>query len=173
MPRFYLSEKEVNDLVAYAADEWLDPDLQDAEAKQPAPPADTPEVIARGAALYDEMSCAGCHDLNGQAFAQTAPDLTFEGSKAVHDLDFGDLQAGAPEVRHTLPDFLFTKLKSPLAMVSRFHFGAGVDRATALWRNLRPAAMFAQSATLPEGTEQSRLEWILAKAQEQESWAVT
>jgi cytochrome c551/c552 len=35
-----------------------------------------------------------------------------------------------------------------------------------LWKNLQPAALFSQSASLPEGSDDDRLAWILARVQE-------
>jgi mono/diheme cytochrome c family protein len=162
MPRYYLSDKEVADLTQYAIEEWVDFDLEDAEKKEPPIPPDSKELVEQGKSLYAELSCAGCHDLPGQESRQTGPDLTFEGSKAVHDLDFGEA-----EVRRTLPDFLYTKLKSPKVLSSRFRIPLGEDYAAALWKNLQPAAMFSKAAPLPEGSEASRVAWILAKAQAQ------
>ena len=80
----------------------------------------------------------------------------------MHDLDFGEAK-----VQRTLPDFLYTKLKSPKALSSRFRLPLGEDAAAALWKNLQPAALFSESASLPEGSEDDRLAWILARAQEQ------
>ncbi|MGA2033508.1 MAG: c-type cytochrome [Thermoguttaceae bacterium] len=107
MPRFYLSEKEVTDLTQYAVEEWVDYE-QDAEKKQPATSPDEPALVEQGKNLYAELACSGCHDLTEQKSQPTGPDLTYEGSKAVHDLDFG-----AAEVRRTVPDFLYAKLKTP------------------------------------------------------------
>ncbi len=106
------------------------------------------------------MNCAGCHDLTGEATELSAPDLTFEGSKRAHDLDFG-----AVDVRHTLPDFLYTKLRAPRSLKSDFQLPLGEDPAAALWKNLQPAALFSKSAALPEGSAAKRLAWILQQVQ--------
>ena len=162
MPRFHFSDQEVADLAQFAVEEWVDFDLQDAEKKEPSPPPDSPQRIEQGKLLYAELACAGCHDLTGEKTKPAGPDLTYEGSKPVHDLDFGEAK-----VKRTLPDFLYTKLKSPKALSSSFRLHLGEDAAAALWKNLQPAALFSQSASLPEGSEDDRLAWILARVQEQ------
>jgi len=162
MPRFYLTDQEVADLATYAAEEWVDFDLQDAEKKEPKLPPDSPALVEQGKDLFVELNCSGCHDLTGQKSKQAGPDLTFEGSKAVHDLDFGD----AP-VRHTIPDFLFSKLKSPKSLASHFRLPLGEDYAAAIWKNLQPVSLFSKSAKLPEGSAEDRMRWILARAKEQ------
>ena len=161
MPRFHFSDQEVADLAQFAVEEWVDLDLQDAEKKEPRPSPDSPKRIEQGKLLYAELACAGCHDLTGEKTNPAGPDLTYEGSKPVHDLDFGEAK-----VKRTLPDFLYTKLKSPKALSSSFRLHLGEDAATALWKNLQPAALFSQSASLPEGSEDDRLAWILARVQE-------
>ena len=106
MPSYNLSgseelNKKALDLSQFAMEEWLDYELLDAEEQEPNAPADTEELIEQGRMLYGELGCAGCHDLAGEPTQPPGPDLTFIGSKPVHDLDFGDA-----EVPHTLPDFL-------------------------------------------------------------------
>src|SRR5208337_1819061 len=149
-----------------AAEEWVDFDLVDAEKKEPKRSADSPALVEQGKNLFTELNCSGCHDLTGQKSKQAGPDLTFEGSKAVHDLDFGD----AP-VRHTIPDFLYSKLKSPKSLASHFRLPLGEDYAAAIWKNLQPVALFSKSAKLREEwaevSAKDRLAWILAKAKEQ------
>ena len=116
--------------------------------KSPARPRIRRELIEQGKLLYAELACAGCHDLTGEKTKPAGPDLTYEGSKPVHDLDFGEAK-----VKRTLPDFLYTKLKSPKALSSSFRLHLGEDAAAALWKNLQPAALFSQSASLPEGSD--------------------
>ena len=129
MPRFYFSDQEVADLAQYAIEEWVDLDLAEAEKKEPAAPPDSPPLIAMGNRLFGELSCAGCHDLTNKQVRPAGPDLTFIGSKPVHDLDFGEAK-----VNRTLPDFLFTKLKSPKSLGTRFRLHLGEDAASACGR---------------------------------------
>ena len=96
---------------------------------------------------FGESLLAACHDLTEQKTKPTGPDLTFIGSKSVHDLDFGEAK-----VNRTLPDFLFTKLKLPKSLSSRFRLHFGEDAPTALWKNLQPAAMFSAIGVVAEGS---------------------
>ena len=112
MPGYNFSDKQALDLSQFASEEWVDFDLLEAEEKQPEPPPATPQQIHQGKLLYAELGCAGCHELSGQRAKRDAPDLTFIGSTPVHQLAFGDAK-----VRHTVPDFLYTKLKSPASLV--------------------------------------------------------
>ena len=171
MPTYNLSgsedlNKKALDLSQFAMEEWLDYELLDAEEQEPNAPADTEELIEQGRLLYGELGCAGCHDLTGEPTQPPGPDLTFIGSKPVHDLDFGDA-----EVPHTLPDFLYTKLTSPKELSSEYRLPLGEDPAAAIWKNLQPKAMFSDSVQLPElsdeRTASDRLAWILGRIQEQ------
>jgi mono/diheme cytochrome c family protein len=161
MPRFHFSEQAARDLAQYAVEEWTDVELEEAEKKEPAAPPDTPELIGRGKELYAELNCTGCHELAGESAKSTAPDLTFIGSKPAHSLDFGDAK-----VRHTLPDYLFTKVKTPRSLASDFRVPPGEDPSVALWKNLQPAALFSKAASLPPPEKTDRLAWILGKVQE-------
>ena len=96
-------------------EEWVDLDLQDEQAKQPEPPPDSPDRIRQGKLLFKELGCAGCHDLTSEDTKLAGPDLSFIGSRPVHELDFGNAK-----IRHALPDFLYTKLKSPECVPARF-----------------------------------------------------
>jgi mono/diheme cytochrome c family protein len=162
MPRYHLSDQAVQDLAQFAMEEWVDADLRDAERREPAPPPDTAQVKKQGELLYAELACAGCHDLTGKKTELGAPDLTFIGSKPVHDLDFG----GA-EVPRTLPDFLYTKLRTPRALASDFRLPLGEEPAVALWKNLQPTALYSGAAALPDGSDSERTGWILARVQEE------
>ena len=159
MPGYHFSEKEALDLSQFAMEEWTDYDLSDAEEKEPEPPKGTPEQIRQGKQLYVELGCAGCHRLKGMEAKPTAPELTFIGSTPVHQLNFGDAK-----VRHTVPDFLYTKLKSPKSLHHRFVLPSRKKVAPTIWEGLRPAAIFSKSSTLPNGSDSEQLAWILKQA---------
>ena len=161
MPRFHFSDKAAADLTQYASEEWTDVDLEAAEKKEPAPLPDTPAMIQEGKELFSELNCAGCHDLTGEETKPAGPDLTYIGSKPVHSLDFGDAK-----VQHTRPDYLYTKVKAPRSLTSKFHLSPGEDPAVAIWKNLQPTALFSKAAPLPDAPLADRLAWILGKAQE-------
>jgi len=160
MPRFHFSDQKAADLAAFADEEWVDLDLADAEEAAPQLPASTPEQIEVGKRLFVELDCAGCHQLTNNDRRPDAPDLTYIGSTPPHQLTFGEAL-----IRHTLPDYLFTKLKQPRSLRHAFHLPPGESPSEAIWKNLRPAAVFSGRAKLPEGPEGERLKWILAQTQ--------
>lgn len=161
MPGYHFSEKEALDLSQFAVEEWTDYDLLDAEEAQPELPAATPEQTAQGKALYAELDCAGCHELKGTKATPDAPDLTFIGSTPAHQLSFGDAK-----VRRSVPDFLYTKLKSPKLLHHRFKLPAEEDPSAAIWENLKPAALFSAARSLPDDSESKRLAWILEQVKQ-------
>jgi cytochrome c1 len=75
----------------------------------------TPEQVAHGKALVSEYGCASCHEIGDLKKPENfAPELTRVGSKAVSQLVF------LPGMQHTLPDYLYNKIKQPRA------FGQGL-----------------------------------------------
>jgi len=161
MPRFHFSDKEVVDLAQYVSEEWVDYDLLDAEDEQPEPPAATAEQIETGRRLFAELDCAGCHLLTAEDAKPDSPDLTYIGSTLVHQLAFGEAK-----VRHTLPDFFYTKLKAPRSLHHAFKLPPNEAPSEALWRSLRPISIFSEASGLPKGSENERLAWILQQAQQ-------
>jgi mono/diheme cytochrome c family protein len=110
MPGYKFDDQQAADLAQFMLEEWVDLDLQDEQAKEPAPPPDSPTLIQQGKRLFNELGCAGCHDLSSGDAKLAGPDLSHIGSKLVHELDFGN-----STIRRTLADFLYTKLRSPRA----------------------------------------------------------
>ena len=161
MPGYNFTDKQAADLAQFMMEDWVDLDLQDEQAKQPEPSPDSPDRIRQGKLLFKELGCAGCHDLTPEDTRLAGPDLSFIGSRPVHELDFGNAK-----IRHTLPDFLYTKLKSPKAFRRDFALPTWQKPAVALWQNLRPTAQFSDSTPLPEGSESQQLQWILEKVQQ-------
>ncbi len=161
MPHFNFSDEDILNLAQFITEDWRDFDLFDADEAVPEPPHDSPELIEQGRLLFDEFHCSACHDLTGEVSKPAGPDLTFVGSKRVHDLDFGNVA-----VRHTLPDFFYTKLRAPRSLTSGFQLPlAETDPAKTLWKNMQPSALFSKSAALPKGSVSQRLAWILQRAQ--------
>jgi cytochrome c2/Tfp pilus assembly protein PilV len=161
MPRYNFTDQQAADLADYAYTEWVDADLADAEKKLPEPPATTPEQIAAGKRLFSELDCTGCHDLTASDKRPDAPDLTSIGNTPLHLLTFGD----AP-IRHTRPDYLFTKLQHPRSLHHAFRLPPGETPSEAIWQGLRPMAMFSAAEKLPDRPEGERLAWILQQAQQ-------
>ncbi|MFQ5734493.1 MAG: c-type cytochrome, partial [Planctomycetaceae bacterium] len=161
MPRYHFSDKETRDLMEFALEEWIDFDLLDAEEKEPKRPPDSSRKIEQGRKLFVELGCIGCHDLKGVQAKPTAPDLSYIGSRRVHTLEFGNAK-----VRRSLPDFLFTKLKSPHDLRRDFHLSGKQDPAETIWKHLHPLAMFSATAKLPGGSDSEQLAWILRQVQQ-------
>jgi cytochrome c1 len=77
--------------------------------------AASPEQIAHGKSLVSEYGCTSCHEIGDLKKAENfAPELTRIGSKPISQLVF------LPGMQHSLPDYLFNKIKQPRA------FGAGL-----------------------------------------------
>jgi mono/diheme cytochrome c family protein len=161
MPGFNFTKSQAADLAQFMLEEWVDLDLQDEQAKQPEPQPDSPDRIQQGKLLFNELGCASCHDLSSDDTKLAGPDLSFIGSRAVHELDFGNAK-----VRHALPDFFYTKLKSPGAFRRDFALPIWQKPAVALWQNLRPTAQFSNSNPLPEGSDSERLQWVLERVKQ-------
>jgi mono/diheme cytochrome c family protein len=161
MPGYHFTDNEAADLAQFAMEEWVDLDTQDTPVEEPESPSDSPAHVERGKLLFNELGCAGCHHLNRDDVKLAGPDLRSISGKAAHELDFGHA-----EVRHTLPDYLYTKLKSPKAFRRDYQLSNWEPPAVAIWQNLRPAALFSDSTNLPDGAPSTQLEWILARTQE-------
>jgi cytochrome c2 len=161
MPHYPFSEKNRADLVQFAMDEWAGGEQADADATESPETADTPERVQRGKRLFNELGCAGCHDLSADDARLAGPELTSIASKSPHEFDFGDAT-----MRRTLPNFLFAKLQSPKAFSRDFQIPGWQTPATAVWQNLRPAALFADSTPLIDGSQTEQLAWILRRTQE-------
>jgi cytochrome c1 len=75
----------------------------------------TPEQITHGKRLVADYGCASCHEIAGIKKPENfAPELSRIGSKPVTQLVF------LPDMQHTLPDYIATKIKQPRA------FGKGL-----------------------------------------------
>jgi mono/diheme cytochrome c family protein len=68
----------------------------------------TPQQIAHGRTLVTERGCASCHEVNGIKKPDNfAPELSVVGSESLAKIVF------APDVPHTLPDYLQAKIRQP------------------------------------------------------------
>ncbi len=105
MPHYRFSDREVGLLSGFLMGK-TDSDLLANVHLDPA----TPEQIEHGKRLVNEYGCASCHVINGIKRPETfAPELTKIGSKPVNQLAF------APDVPHTLYDFIEAKIRQPRA----------------------------------------------------------
>jgi cytochrome c551/c552 len=104
MPRFRFSETDLAAVVAYMTSEFVDYDTQ-----EPPPHMPDPGFYEKGLALLKKYNCTGCHDLGSMKKGEEmGPELTTVGSKSLYEIDFGKT-----EIAHSLPAYLFTKVKHP------------------------------------------------------------
>ena len=109
MPRYRLSEKDLEAVVAYIQSEFVD-----YETEPQAPHTPDPAYYEKGLTLFKKYNCSGCHELGGMKKGEEmGPDLTFVGSKKLYEIDFG-----RADIEQTLPSYLFTKLKEPRVFLS-------------------------------------------------------
>ncbi|HEX9669924.1 MAG TPA: c-type cytochrome [Thermoanaerobaculia bacterium] len=72
--------------------------------------SDRDRLVYLGQQSIAKYGCYGCHDIKGfEDFKPIGTELTEEGSKPVHQFDFGHVH----EVAHTRQDWLETKLERP------------------------------------------------------------
>jgi len=108
MPRYRLKETELEAVTAYIQSEFVDYEMEEL----PAHSLD-PAYYEKGLALFKKYNCSGCHELGGMKKAEEmGPELTAIGDKKLYEIDFGKAS-----VEHTLPLYLFTKLKDPRAFL--------------------------------------------------------
>ena len=104
MPRYRLKENELQAVTAYIQSEFIDYEMEDAPPRSP-----DPAYYEKGLALFKKYNCSGCHELGGMKKAEEmGPELVSIGDKKQYEIDFGKAA-----IEHTLPLYLFTKLKDP------------------------------------------------------------
>ena len=128
MPRYRLKESELNAVTAYMQSEFIDYELEEVH-----PHAPDPAYHEKGLALFKKYNCSGCHELGGMKKAEEmGPELTSIGDKKLYEIDFGkDI------IEHTLPLYLFTKLKDPRVFLAtmkmpKYEFTDEESRAVAV-----------------------------------------
>jgi sulfur oxidation c-type cytochrome SoxX len=104
MPRFRLTNEQVRDLAAYLSTELSDPAGLDLNA---APP--DPARARDGRAVFERRGCYSCHTLEGfPTLPRIAPKLTGVGDRILEPAPLV-----ARGIVATLPNWLFTKVRSP------------------------------------------------------------
>ncbi|MBI4535687.1 MAG: c-type cytochrome, partial [Ignavibacteriae bacterium] len=104
MPRFRFSETDLAAVVAYIESEFVTSDVQELS-----PRTRDPDYFDKGLTVLKKYNCTGCHELGDRKKAdEMGPELTFVGDKSLYQIDFG--RTG---IEHSLPAYLYTKLKSP------------------------------------------------------------
>jgi mono/diheme cytochrome c family protein len=105
MPRYRFDSKQVALLLGFLESK-TEPDFVANVHLDPA----TRQQIEHGKRLVTENGCASCHEINGIKKPENfAPELTRIGSKPLNQLAF------APDVKHTLHDYIGAKIGSPRA----------------------------------------------------------
>ncbi|HEX8798790.1 MAG TPA: c-type cytochrome, partial [Terriglobales bacterium] len=105
MPRYRFDAKQVALLVGFLESK-TEPDFVANVHLDPA----TPQQIEHGKRLVMENGCASCHQITGIKKPENfAPELTRIGSKPLNQLAF------APDVKHTLHDYIGAKIGNPRA----------------------------------------------------------
>lgn len=109
MPRYEFTRQQALDLAAWLLEEMVS---DEPHPRAPAPPA-TPEAVAAGQALFQELGCADCHKRVGLArTGQSAPTLRGFAGRSPELLGFAHLPAGT---NRTLADWIYRKIERPEA----------------------------------------------------------
>ena len=109
MPRFRFADDELRDLAAYLASEYSDPPRGFA-GREGAPDA---ALAAEGRRVFEKRGCYSCHDLEGfPKLARIGPKLSAIGDRVLEPAPLV-----ARGVRATLPNWLFTKVRTPDAVL--------------------------------------------------------
>lgn len=109
MPRFRFRDDEVRDLAAYLATELAEAPEGFAASEDPPDPA----MAGEGRQVFEKRGCYSCHDL--EAFPKAArigPKLA-----AIGDRPLEPAPLEARGIRQTLPNWIFTKLREPEAVL--------------------------------------------------------
>lgn len=103
MPHYRFDSKQIELLMGFLESK-TDSDFLGNSRLDPA----TPAQIEHGKTLVLERGCAACHAINGIKTPDNfAPELTLVGSRPLAKILF------APEVPHTLPDYIAAKIRQP------------------------------------------------------------
>jgi mono/diheme cytochrome c family protein len=106
MPRFRFSDTDLAAVVAYISSEFVDYDASELPPHTP-----DPGFYEKGLGLMKKYNCTGCHELGDiKKGEEMGPELTAVGSKNLYEIDFGETH-----IPHTLPAYLFTKVRHPRA----------------------------------------------------------
>ena len=89
IPQVHLDEADRRDVVAYIKTFSPRFEREEPQPSIPIPPAPdrTPELTARGRALYVEAGCADCHGQGGRGDGPSAPDLTDDWGNPIRPAD--------------------------------------------------------------------------------------
>ena len=110
MPRFRFTDDEVRDVAAYLASEFSEPpEGFDGERRA----ARTRRSPTRAARVFEKRGCYSCHELEGfPKLARIGPKLAAIGDRVLEPAPLV-----ARGIRPTLPNWLFTKVRAPDAVL--------------------------------------------------------
>jgi mono/diheme cytochrome c family protein len=112
MPIFGFSDQEIQDLVTFLSEEYVDLDLDEKKAAQEIQLVGKANK-AQGQELIEKYGCTGCHTkIEGvKDRGEIGLELTSIGSIHISHLDFGDIKV--PLQNRTVPNWLYNKMKNP------------------------------------------------------------
>jgi len=108
MLNFYLSDEEALPLTEFLVT------MKGRRSGEDVSPEENPE-IAQGRKLFRELKCFFCHETEGFAKEDMAPDLTGFGNKHAMDLDFGYVR----DTPCSLRDWTMRKIREPRAFETK------------------------------------------------------
>jgi len=114
MSTFGFSDQEIQDLVTFLTEEYIDPDLQIKTAEKQIKMIEAANVN-RGKELVSQYGCTGCHEIDGvDDQGETGLELTAISDVHRSKINFGVLKASYRD--RTVPNWLFNKMKTPRAV---------------------------------------------------------
>ena len=112
MPIFGFSHDEIQDLVTFISEEYIDLGLSEKVSTQQIQLVQKADKD-RGRKLVEKYGCTGCHtQIKGaKDRGEIGPELTAIGSIHIAHLDFGDITV--PLQNRTVPNWLYNKMLNP------------------------------------------------------------
>jgi mono/diheme cytochrome c family protein len=112
MPIFGFSDENIQDLVTFLVQEYIDLDLDEKEAAREIQLVGKADKV-QGQGLMEKYGCTGCHtkieDVKDRG--EIGLELTSIGSIHIDHLDFGDIKV--PLQNRTVPNWLYNKMLNP------------------------------------------------------------
>lgn len=111
MSDFSFEDRDVEDLVAFLVEEYIDLDMEEASIPEQIKKVNTADY-RRGKELILKYGCIGCHDISGEEDrGETGLELTAISDIHPSKIDFGTLNVILKDF--TIPNWLYNKMKQP------------------------------------------------------------
>ena len=112
MPIFGFSDGDIQDLVTFLVEEYVDLDLDEKQAAQEIQLVGKANKV-QGQELIEKYGCTGCHTKieGAKDRGEIGLELTSIGSIHISHLDIGDVKV--PLKDRTVPNWLYNKMKNP------------------------------------------------------------